>query len=618
MEVLEENIVIKWPVILNKNSKQFRNLAKGLVKAKREVDTLIQKELKLEPFKGIVPVWIYLNPSEQKHYTAGSTIGSCIIILFIKEIITSAYSNIIKISPFEARNIIDTFKHEYIHYYENVKLGYEGEKYIPKDFSEGIATALINSHLLKGYSYVELHMNETYSLQTEIVENPEEYRRYHLQMKYLRVKYGKDNFNNFVKEVLEGRNIDEASVKYFMAKWQELFPSNIDIKYVQAGIKKESFKSFILFLISFIFIIISYYFLFPLIKYIITKKEERSKHLFKLWDIIENIKQDMKKKFYLNWKIILITGFFLLLFIYFQYKRDFCNTLNIDGADTLANISMILLGANIFIAFLIFLWHISIQYISIKRLNPEIIASRCDEKERVFTHLKSAIKRIENFKNKDFLFNYLVKNNTIEKFKIEEENYEKLYIEYFINVLKDKIANNKYEEVLEFLKKEKNYLQNLEENNRKFVDDKLNNVISELLEKTKEIFSKNKNDAIKIGDFIILLSRELGYFEYFIDEIVNIFYEYFNNLSKKAYKREITKEDFKTACKIIYLRGILDVLNPCLDTDDIDYLSKRLKYFNDLKDIFELKNVYSIEYIINRNIENIIKKLPFNIRIIFE
>ena len=233
-------LLIRWPVPIDQTGKLNREFRDRLESARREVDQIFRDRLRAQPYRGPLPVWIRYEEGEttgdRKRRTAGSTFGGALITLNLpgRQPAQAGDANRWAVPEQDIRELVDTARHEFVHFYINRMLGEENTNRLPRDFHEGCATSLTNSSTIER-SEIRVTVTEggTMVRWQTMVSAPEDYQRYHLQMKYLRLAYGDGQFFDFLRSVLSGSGLDASVKKYFgKDSWQELFPGDLSVSIV--------------------------------------------------------------------------------------------------------------------------------------------------------------------------------------------------------------------------------------------------------------------------------------------------------------------------------------------------------------------------------------------------
>jgi hypothetical protein len=232
---LTGGFLIRWPTPVDQTGGLNRIFCSRFESARKDVDQIFLARLRMPPYRGWLPVWIRENEGDtagdRKRQIAGSTFGGALITLNLHrpEAEPSPDSKGWTVSEQDIRSLMDTARHEFVHFYINRMLGEEKAGRLPRDFHEGCATSLTDSSTIER-SEIRVEMTPDGSMVRwrTIVSAPEDYQRYHLQMKYLRLAYGDATFFDFLRSVLSGADLD-GSVKRSFGRdsWPELFRTDL-------------------------------------------------------------------------------------------------------------------------------------------------------------------------------------------------------------------------------------------------------------------------------------------------------------------------------------------------------------------------------------------------------
>jgi hypothetical protein len=240
-------LLIRWPVPIARTGRLNKVFCNGLESARKNVDQIFLVRLKLNPYRGRLPVWILYDegevPEDARRRTAGRTFGGALIMLHLPrpKAEQSRDPDHWAVSEQDIQSLMETARHEFVHFYIDRMLGEEKANRLPREFHEGCATSLTNSSTIERSDVrVEVTPNGEIVRRQTIESAPEDYQRYHLQMKYLRLAYGDTTFFAFLRSVLSGADLN-ASVKASFDKdsWTELFPEDLSAWMVNRVILRQ-------------------------------------------------------------------------------------------------------------------------------------------------------------------------------------------------------------------------------------------------------------------------------------------------------------------------------------------------------------------------------------------
>lgn len=337
LELIDDTFLVKWPVPIARSKELGRRLKEELKFAKNEVDRIFKDDVGIEHYNGIIPIWIAYTDNRantDSPQTAGITIGGALILLFIPGAPTNADRNTWHLSSDEIESLMETAKHELIHFYVNRRLDYHKSQKLPRDFHEGLATSLINESIYK-IAKVETVFTDvnSYVRTTKIIEAPEEYKRYHLQMKYLRQFYGNTSFYTFIKKVLSGDDIDKSVKNVFGASsFGKLFPPDLSLWMVQKKIGLNTVYIFISAIIGVMGLFILWHLgMSSLRRYVIAVLLRKRSLMSEMHTVVERIsKSKVRKRFLSKPRNIIIIVSVILGALIVDLYRKWALTLNID------------------------------------------------------------------------------------------------------------------------------------------------------------------------------------------------------------------------------------------------------------------------------------------------
>ncbi|MBI4690647.1 MAG: tetratricopeptide repeat protein, partial [Nitrospirae bacterium] len=418
VQLVDDTFLIRWPVPIARTGELGRRFREELKFAKNEVDRIFKNVIEIEPYRDIIPIWMEhsddKSADKDSPRTAGKTIGGALILLFVPMASGGGGSNTWQLPAHEIKSLMETAKHELIHFYVNRKLGYYKSKRLPRDFHEGLATSLINESLKKVTEVkTEFIDPNSYVRSTKIIKAPEEYKRYHLQMKYLKVKYGNTPFYIFLKRALSGDDLDQSVKDVFgESSWKELFPSDISLWEVQKEIALNAAYIFISVVVGIMGLIILWRLGISAPRRYITGALLRRKNLIsEMHTVVEKMsKSKMKKQFFLKPKNIIIIVFVILGALIFDLYRKWSLALDIDTPSnmfwTLIYFDSIIGVGIIISAMAIF----PVNFLFLRRLEKE-----STELRNSITHLSTAESVVEL--NRTFDFNsVLLRLKKLESF----------------------------------------------------------------------------------------------------------------------------------------------------------------------------------------------------------
>jgi len=404
VELVDNTLLIRWPVPIARTKEVNRRVKEELKFARNEVDEIFRNLIGIEPYKGIIPIWIDYRDDKEitgSSRTAGITIGGALILLYLPGIKNMDKNGIWQLPGHEIKSLIETAKHEIIHFYVNRRLGYRRAKKLPRDFHEGLATSLINQSIRKVAEVKTVFTDiNSYVRTTKIIEAPEEYKRYHLQMKYLRQKYGDALFYTFVKKVLSGDNIDQTVKDIFgSSSWKDLFPSDLALWMVQKEIGLKTLYIFLSALVGVMLLIILWYLGMSSSRRYIVSALLRRKSLMSDIKPVLDIFSGIRERSFLRPRNIILISVILLGALVFDIYRRWSFTLNIDAPlKTLSTLVYFdwIVGTGVIVSAMAIL---PINFLFLRKLNKETEEFKKDILRRYSS--RSVVDELNRF----FLFN---------------------------------------------------------------------------------------------------------------------------------------------------------------------------------------------------------------------